>query len=260
MKTPRNSRTSLLHRFRPLAGSCGLFAVLMQTPGIHAEQSTIADPASQGFAPELDWTGFYAGLSAGAVINESDLEATHAGLVENPSRRGIEFTSFIPGAQAGYLKHFESGWVAGGEIDFTYPDSEGDAVIGCDCPAALDRFSVKNRIQGGLRGRVGYPFHHDRILPYLAAGLSFADTSLGYTNDVGDRYVKNTVQTGWVLGGGLEYRPAEPLSLRAEYLYSDYGDALNMDLPVIDGAEDPAGHARADLASHTLRLSVNYWF
>jgi outer membrane immunogenic protein len=210
---------------------------------------------------ELDWTGFYAGLSAGAILNESDLKANHVGLVKNPMHDNIQFTSFIPGAQAGYLKHFSNGWAAGVEIDFTYPDSEGHADVSCgSCPGTVDHFTVKNRIQGALLGRVGHPFHHDQWFPYLTAGVSFADTSLGYTNDVGDRYVKNTAQTGWVLGTGLEYRPMQPLSVRAEYLYTDYGDALNMNLPVIDGTEDPAGHAEADLASHTFRMALNYWF
>lgn len=206
----------------------------------------------------VDWNGLYVGISAGAIFNDSDMKASHISLVEDPCKRDIHSTSFLPGVHVGYLRHLSEKWVVGGEADFTYPDSSASA--DCLCfNSTYDRFTVKNRIQGSLRGRVAYALEN-RLLPYLTAGVSFADTSLSYANEHGDAYSQNTAQTGWVLGGGMEYGFQDHWSVRAEYLYTDYGDALSTRLPVIVGIDDPSGQAEADLRSHVVRAALNYRF
>ena len=218
-----------------------------------------AAASTAGPVKALAWTGFYAGFSVGVIFNDSDVDASHVALTTDPLSRSIDSTGFIPGVHGGYLHQLSSGWVVGGELDFTYPDSNGVDYAYCACPSyTFDKLSVKNRLQGSLRGRVGYTF--DKLLPYLTTGVSFADVRFRYTNENGDTYDKNTAQTGWVLGGGLEYAILEQLSLRAEYLYSDYGDALSLGLPTIQEIREPAAKARGDLTSHTLRAALNYRF
>jgi outer membrane immunogenic protein len=227
--------------------------------GVQAE--TPATVAVTKAAPSIPWTGFYAGGNAGVMLNYSEVNANHIGFVKSPISTEANSTAFIPGLQAGYLKQLESNYVIGVEVDFTYPDASGNSTLSCGaCPGAYDKFTVKNRVQGSIRARLGYPFHQNQWLPYITAGVSFADTALRYSNDRGDAYSKDTAQTGLVLGTGLEYRVDEPLSVRAEYLYTDYGNALNLDIPTVDGAFDPSGKAKADLASHVIRVAVNYWF
>ena len=223
---------------------------------------SVADPgialAGEG-APALaaGWTGFYAGLTAGAIINDVSLRSKQIGLLDGQCDRSGSFDSFLPGVHAGYLRRVSDDWVAGVEADFTYPDSTRH--LNCLCyDSAIDKFQVKNRIQGSLRARLAYPV--DRFLPYVTAGVSFADMGLTYANEFGDGYGKSTTQTGWVLGGGVEYRLLERVSVRAEYLYADYGRALQMGLPFVQGVDDPTGRAVADAASHTFRLGINYRF
>jgi outer membrane immunogenic protein len=56
--------------------------------------------------------------------------------------------------------------------------------------------------------------------------VSFASMCLNYNNEVNDNYRKTSTQIGWRLGGGLEYGLVENLSVRTEYLYTDYGNTL----------------------------------
>lgn len=249
-------KTMLVNAFRSFAARrVAVLASALLAPGIVGAAEGTAPAKAPG---PMDWTGLYVGISAGAIFNDSDLKSNQLALVEDPCNRDIHSTSFLPGAHVGYLKQLENKLVLGGEADFTYPDSSGSA----DCPcynSTFDRFTVKNRIQGALRGRVGYSLDYN-LMPYITAGVSFADTALQYVNEHGDSYSQNSAQTGWVLGGGMEYGFQEHFSVRAEYLYTDYGDALNTRLPVITGFSDPNGQAEADLRTHTVRAALNYRF
>jgi len=73
-------------------------------------------------------------------------------------------------------------------------------------------------------------------------------------------YSTSTTQTGWVLGGGLEYGVLDNLSVRTEYLYTDYGNALNMGMPNVAGFSDPNGAAHVNMSTNVLRAAVNYRF
>ena len=213
----------------------------------------VAAPVSAGL-----WTGAYAGLTAGVMVNESQVKASNYGLVDNPCNRNVTGTAFLPGALAGYLHQFDNQLVLGAEADFTYPDSSYDAY--CTCPqGGFDRFTVKNRVQGSLRARLGYATPY-RLLPYITSGVSFADQALQYTNETGDAYSKSSTQTGWVLGGGLEYGFLNGFSVRAEYLYTNYGRSLNMPLQSLYGVTDPDGQASASVDSNQVRAAVNYRF
>lgn len=218
-------------------------------------------------APSRSWTGFYAGVSLGAIFNESHLNANHNQFVESvfafnpkPYSEKLDTTDVVPGIQAGYNHQLVSGLVFGGEIDFTYPDSTSDFVRSAPpSPTVLfDKFTFKNRLQGALRGRMGYSAGN--FLPYVTAGVSFADTGLSYSNEEGDRYQKDTVQTGWILGAGLEYALFGNFSVRTEYLYTDYGDPISMAIPTVAGVTDPNSFSRADLVTHSVRAAFNYRF
>jgi opacity protein-like surface antigen len=78
-------------------------------------------------------------------------------------------------------------------------------------------------------------------------------------------YSTSTAQAGWVLGGGLEYGILDNLSVRTEYLYTDYGNALNMNMPSLDSSPsgippDFNGAAHVNMSTNVLRAAVNYRF
>ncbi len=148
-------------------------------------------------------------------------------------------------------------WVVGAEADFTYPATNSQYSIKTSC-CTQDTFNMRNNLQGSLRLRAGYAV--DRIMPFVTAGLSFGSMGLYYNNEDNESYSKTTTQTGWVLGAGVEYGVLDNLFTRLEYLYTDYGSALNMNLPTIDGITDPQGSAHSNMSSNVLRAAVNYRF
>ena len=226
---------------------------------ILVQASCLADTFERE-AKDINWTGFYAGVSLGAIFNKSLVDAQHINfLPPAPYRENLNETDILPGLHAGYLHQLQSGFVLGGEADFTYPDStEHFTRTSTPNGNLFDEFTVKNRLQGSIRSKLGYAIN--RFLPYVTAGVNFADTSLRYKNESNDFYQKNSVQTGWVLGGGLEYALCDRMSLRTEYLYSDYGDPVSLQVPSVAGINDPNGFARGDLVSHSVRVALNYHF
>jgi outer membrane immunogenic protein len=223
--------------------------------------------AAVATTPLYNWTGAYAGANLGVLWQGAHLTAHHANFINETGSysQDINPNAINPGFQFGYLHHFEAdewnnhdpNWVAGVEADFTYPATNSKYKMTSAC-CSDDLFRVRNNLQGSLRLRSGYAF--DRWLPYISAGVSFASMGLYYTNDIGDAYSKSTAQTGWVLGGGMEYGFLDNLTGRLEYLYTDYGNALNMNMPTLGGVTDPNGSAHSTMSTNVLRAAVNFRF
>ena len=204
------------------------------------------------------WTGFYAGLSLGAIINQSRLKSDHSYYIDPPYNASLESTDVLPGIHAGYNHELSNGLVFGGEADFTYPDSTSKFISVGQSGFQYDKFSVKNTLQGAVHGRIGYDLAN--FLPYITAGISFADTLLRYENEASEITQKGSIQVGWILGAGLEYALCRNLSVRSEYLYTDFGNPLSMGVNNVINVFDPNGFANADLVSHSVRAAINYRF
>ena len=238
-----------------------LLLALFATQSAFCDQTLEETPAAIS-QDTNNWTGYYAGVTLGAIINQSRVVASQNGLLNDPTTLNISSTKFIPGLNAGYLNQTPSGWVRGIELDFSYPDSVGsnNAICPINGCGSYDKFTVKNRVQGAVLLRFGHDFYNG-FLPYATGGVSIADTAINYTNNntSPDSYTANTVMAGWVLGAGMEYRTHSKFSVRAEYLYTDYDKNLNLGLPSIQGITG-SGIATANLISNTARVAVMYWF
>jgi len=217
--------------------------------------------AQNGSAP--NWTGLYAGINLGNVFNDLQQEAHHLGFtkVEDSCDASANFSNFFAGAQIGYAYQFASLVVLGIEGDFTHNLSYTQS-LHCICPVTpdvADDFIFKNQQQGSIRGRVGYGLWNNQLLPFVNAGVSFADFGLQYNNEAGDRYVDNTVQSGWFAGAGVEWKFLHYYSLRLEYFYSDYGN-ITLSIPTVYGLYDSNGKATDNLHTNNLKVGFNYWF
>ncbi|HGC5811911.1 TPA: outer membrane protein [Legionella pneumophila] len=208
------------------------------------------------------WTGLYGGLNIGGIFNDAELDANHLGFVSpnGTCDKDSDFSSVFPGLQLGYAHQFDSRVVLGIEGDFTYNIKKtGRSVCVCDPDVSVaDQFTIKNRLQGSLRGRIGYTLEN-HLLPYMMAGESLAHLGINYRNEGGDYYSKNSTRAGWLVGGGLEWAISQTWSIRAEYFYTDYGNAMNMKIPSVYGLMDPNGHAEYNLNANNIRLAINYW-
>lgn len=209
-----------------------------------------------------EWTGLYGGFNFGGIFNDVDLKSQHLGLIDPTDTCNIDsnFSSFFPGAQLGYLRQIESNFMLGIEGDFTYNVNQIDKVS-CNCPftpGVSDRYSIKNRLQASIRGRLGYSIN-SHILSFISVGGSFADLGMTYSNESGDYYSTNASIPGWLVGAGFEWGFFHTWSIRAEYYYVDYNN-INMSIPNIYGLYDPNGNAYANISSNNVRLVINHWF
>jgi len=224
---------------------------------------TVGIATAAGNETPYHWTGAYAGLNLGSIWTGSHLTANQNNFIPDSGTysQNINSTNVNPGFQFGYLQQLSQNWVVGGEADFSYPATSNTYTNTSQDTGAFDRFNVRNNLQGSLRLRAGYAI--DRFLPFITAGVSFASMGLYYDNEEqnsANAYSTSTTQTGWVLGGGLEYGVLDNLSVRTEYLYTDYGNALNMGMPNVAGFSDPNGAAHVNMSTNVLRAAVNYRF
>ena len=208
--------------------------------------SLAASPAAAQ-ATTAPWGGFYVGGSAGGAWSRSAFETTtscgdivfyfrciNIAAVQNGWSGGRSTTSALASLHAGYA--IQSGaFVAGVEAD-------------------IGLWSMRNRLNGGgqyvapiagrpfttsastsanwlatLRGRAGWSFGD--ILIYATGGLALSEIKVrnAFTDPfptrrtgLGDGSGAAT-RLGWALGGGGEWRFAPGWSVRAEYLYVDFG-------------------------------------
>ncbi|TGD94772.1 outer membrane protein [Methylobacterium nonmethylotrophicum] len=183
--------------------------------------------------PVFTWTGFYAGFNAGYGFNTADTRAPT--VVGVPAGYGIFVTSAAPVVPANGVVAFgnrnsNDGFVGGGQIGYNYQFTPGSGVVvGIEADAQYVDFGRnRNRfafatVPGGsvapgalvfnpngisgldffgtVRGRLGYAW--DRTLVYATGGFAYGSgggRDFGLPNSSRDDF-----QTGWVVGGGVEY-------------------------------------------------------
>lgn len=217
------------------------------------------------YANTNTWTGFYAGVEAGLAFNNAELESQQLGFT-SPSETcntSSNYSSFFPGVHLGYMYQFPNDVVSSIEANATINTHQTEK-LSCHSqfnPDVYDRFTFRNQMQTSIKARIGHLLDGNKsaFLPYLTAGASFANLGLTYENEGGDYYSSTTTQLGWLIGGGVEWAFMEHWSLRAEYYYVDYGNAINLNIPSVYGLEDPNGNGHVDLSSNNVVVAINYW-
>lgn len=196
-------------------------------------------------AAYYDWTGFYLGLQAGYGWSKADTSFAPPGAPSfSPDGDG-----FVGGAHAGYLQQFDS-FVLGIEADIEFSDISGSdsSLVG---PTAGGKADIN--WMGSLRLRAGYAW--DRALLYATGGLAYADFDGSGGPAGGPLQSFSDDLWGWTLGAGLDYAFTDAVSLRAEYRYTDFGDASGSLAPLY-----PAISSSTDLDVHAVRVGVSYHF
>jgi outer membrane immunogenic protein len=181
------------------------------------------------YAPVATWTGFYAGVNVGD------------GWAGNGNGGVLSPSGGFGGVQVGYNWQGVFGLgpnvVLGIEADF---QGSGIEDSGPYLKSSLNWFST-------VRGRVGYAF--GPALVYATGGFAFGEVE----NTAMPIRVTET-QTGYAVGGGLEYKFNPSWSLKGEYQF------ISLD------ASDPFGAGPLGLTSgnrsevNTVRVGLNYHF
>ncbi len=211
------------------------------------------------------WTGFYVGAEAGAVFNNVQLRSQQLGFT-NPNgtcNTHTDISTFSPGLQLGYLHQLRGSFVSGIEANIRWNTNKKDT-LSCNCPfnpGVYEDFFFRNQLESAIKGRGGrlLNWNESIFFPYVTAGASFANVGLSYKNEGGDYYSKNSNQSGWLVGAGIEWPFKQNWSFRAEYSYVDYGNIIKLKIPSVYGLLDPNGNARATLHSNSIAFAINYW-
>ncbi len=209
--------------------------------------------------PLAVWSGFYAGINGGYAF---DALGSHGGVADEGGLGGFQLGYNWQGPL-----NLGPHVVLGVEADFEAAgiDHTGNDLIkwddGTTSPAVHHR-SIENF--GTVRGRLGYSF--GQTLVYFTGGFAYG--SLLNTFDAGDAgggtggfhthshaglYQAEGIQTGYVLGGGIEHKLSPAWSVKAEYQFIDLGN--------IDASNGQQSYIRTkDTMLDTVRAGINYHF
>lgn len=190
-----------------------------------------ATPSYTAPAPVLyDWSGAYAGALIGGAWSQFD---TAYGV----GSRSIDANGFNFGVLGGINTQMNN-FVFGVEIDAALSTLDDSAVIaGTPVTATNDWVST-------LRGRAGVTF--DRYLVYGTAGLAAGNVEI--SSFAGS---ESNWELGWTIGAGIEAALSDNFTARAEYLYTDLGEATGTAGGIPFSSE---------FTSHGIRAGVTYRF
>ncbi len=210
------------------------------------------------YVPPPTWTGFYIGAHVGgawADIKNHDLNDytySGAGYGWNNTNEGV-----FGGGTVGY--NFQSGsFVFGVEADFGGAGLTGNWNNGYAQTYAAGYLWNKTdaSFYADVTGRLGYAA--GPALFYVKGGWAYLDAnmSVGGFDVLGNPWSsKTTGLDGWTIGGGVEYMFAPSWSVKAEYLYFDFGrnnsNWYNSNL-------NYTWNFDRDLTINTFKVGVNY--
>lgn len=227
-------------------------------------------------APVFSWTGFYAGVNAGADFRSSPATSVAAQGFAPTAYQGSSkggSTGFTGGFQAGYNYQMNS-LVVGLEADLEYVGRRG--VNGAVVPAAPGtNYFAYAPVSGGsnwigtVRPRVGYAV--DRTLLYVTGGLAFGSVNSGGSvsyvgtgapgapvTAVYGATSSSSTKVGYALGAGGEYAITPNVIARVEYLYASLGSKGQSYLAAANPGTSFSNSYRTNVS--LLRGGVSYKF
>jgi outer membrane immunogenic protein len=177
------------------------------------------------------WNGPYLGVNAGYLGSQSDYPFKGKVLDTSINGKGSSKSGgIVGGIQGGYNWELSPQYILGLEGEFSFSDIKDKTTAFSGLPSmGVPAYSVDSNIKnlGALRARMGYAV--DEILFFVSAGLAFGtqDMSISSMNAAGK--VSNIgsgtqLMTGWTAGLGIEYLVSSNLTLKAEYIYMDFGN------------------------------------
>lgn len=197
--------------------------------------ATSAEAADVVAPAEYDWSGPYAGFIAGYSWSKFDVDADQP---DEPPRfllnQSFDVDGGLIGVEAGWNHQIDS-FVLGVSADIALSGAEDSSKF--DVIDGDEVYVGQGEWFATLRARAGFAM--DNILIYATGGLAGTEARLTFEDQdvpvfrVSD---KGTVW-GWTAGGGVEIALGEVISLKAEYLYADFG-SMDFDLPPVDVSGD----------------------
>lgn len=264
-----------------------LFCLVIAAVMLVCAPAARGDPAPSSM---VNWTGFYAGLNGGlgggAVWPRNDQVSPPINFLGSQSvdSQNHRLGGFLAGGQVGYNYEFSNRVVLGVETDVQWSNigarrqDDTASVINIGNPLqSLGLFTTETRISqnwfGTTRLRLGYS-PADRLLAYVTGGLAYSEFSVGNsgTGTAASALFSGTLSTisgantatrlGWTAGAGFEYALDRHLSLKSEYLYTQYSGlaAPFLDLEQSTPPVTSGTYSSGTLGIHLVRAGLNYKF
>jgi outer membrane immunogenic protein len=192
-------------------------------------------------APVSTWTGFY--LGAGGGVGWADVDVNHRrclldeeGFCDPENDFHHDFNENTDGniigiVQGGFDYEIAPSFVIGVGADATFGDilnndrNHNDS----DFEGLHTRFETDGSTMVDVYGRVGFAPIQGSLLIYALGGWSWldADTSFRVRDDEDNVLFHNddnVTANGFTVGGGLEWKFTDSLSIRGEYRFTDLED------------------------------------
>jgi outer membrane immunogenic protein len=250
--------------------------------------------------PASTWTGFYVGANAGWTWGRSDANtsancnvafvaapalpyfcdnagfgAANGAAVNAAGTGTVTSSGFTGGIEAGYNWQLSS-LIYGLETDFGAFHLKGSNQGGGPYPtptviavgAFQENYSIETNWLYTFRGRLGVPVAPS-LMAYATGGLAVTRLEVrnSFSDNVGTGASGNATgdatKAGYVVGGGLEWAITNNWSVKAEYLYLNFGKAtatgtITNNVPGIAYAQGIS--TSSDLTAQVARVGVNRKF
>ena len=192
-------------------------------------------------SPAYDWTGFYVGATAGAAwgqytprtstVNDGYIGPRGAAAIAAAGMQTINPTGFVAGLAGGYNWQIGS-VVLGLEADLQAVDLEGATGSGAiPYPAKAGTFTITSYGSTDwlftARPRLGWVMPNHWLL-YATGGLAVTQLHSNFSfvdsHHVFESGSIDAPKAGYAVGGGVEAPLTDRLSVKAEYLFVDFGN------------------------------------
>ncbi len=242
---------------------------LIGTRALAADMAVKAPPAPVPASAPSSWTGFYIGGDVGGAWTSNTGTWTS---LPSPAAFGINIitgsnggASVTGGFHAGYNYQFAPTWVAGLEGDWSWAAAKGSLSQPWTPPCAGCFTNMSSNLDwiSSLRGRFGY-LVTPTVMAYATGGVAWGKFAYAANNSNGATYVTNaafsSTQTGFAVGGGLEWAMTKNWLVRAEYLYYRFNGGPNVVANSTAFPAFPSGYSWSSTNVSVARAGVSYKF
>jgi outer membrane immunogenic protein len=236
-----------------IIGLVAVSALLVAAPlsKARAADMSVAPSAAPEAPPPPGWTGFYLGVNVGGVSGWDNVSPTVADGGTFPRTNRMSLSGIFGGGTLGYNYQFGS-FVLGVEGDvggMNLARGLADPLGGTEIDF------INSGFYADATGRLGF-LALTNFLVYGKGGYAFYDANAHTSTGLPGFTVGNSgTFNGWTAGGGAEYRFNSAWSIKAEYLYFNFGS----ERATLTSAAGVFGYTNT-LRANTIKFGVNYLF